>query len=236
MLFLYLVFIAHFTKFTRGSSLFMVNLCSWKNQKRKKVLGKKTKRKEERKGTTLSGKEKNPLWKRLVLAELSRWLPDFEQRSRCQSKIWRTWCWKRGYLFFMQVPALIQKHQQLPRIVILKLYVDLLSCSSAHFAGFPFLPRVFPLPLATLLVIVTSSSTLHWAIEIKKKCLKWVTFPWKSWSVVIDARRSYRPIVLLVCGFRRRDNLLTWRELFANLYELKSGIWFWEEYNHFERI
>ena len=36
----------------------------------------------------------------------------------------------------MQVPALIQKHQQLPRIVILKLYVDLLSCSSAHFAGF----------------------------------------------------------------------------------------------------
>ena len=147
----------------------MENVCSWKNQKRKKVLGKKTRRKEERKGTTLSGKEKNPLWKRLVLAELSRWLPDFEQRSRCQSKIWRTWCWKRGYLFFMQVPALIQKHQQLPRIVILKLYVDLLSCSSAHFAGFPFLPRVFPLPLATLLVIVTSSSTLHWAIEIKKK-------------------------------------------------------------------
>ena len=110
MLFLYFVFIAHFTKFTRGSSLFMENLCSWKNQKRKKVLGEKTRRKEERKGTTLSGKEKkNLLWKRLVLAELLRWLPDFEQRSRCQSKIWRTWCWKRGYLFFMQVPALIQK-------------------------------------------------------------------------------------------------------------------------------
>ena len=30
----------------------------------------------------------------------------------------------------------------------------------------------------------------------KKKCLKWVTFPGKSWSVVIDARRSYRPIGL----------------------------------------
>ena len=191
MLFLYLVFIAHFTKFTRGSSLFMVNLCSWKNQKRKKVLGKKTRRKEERKGTTLSGKEKNPLWKRLVLAELSRWLPDFEQRSRCQSKIWRTWCWKRGYLFFMQVPALIQKHQQLPRIVILKLYVDLLSCSSAHFAGFPFLPRVFPLPLATLLVIVTSSSTLHWAIEIKKK-----VFEMGYFSLEILIRRHWRQEVL----------------------------------------
>ena len=35
------------------------------------------------------------------------------------------------------------------------------------------------------------------------------------------------PIVLLVCGFRRRDILLAWRELFANLYELKSRIWFW---------
>ena len=44
------------------------------------------------------------------------------------------------------------------------------------------------------------------------------------------------PIVLLVCGFRRRDNLLAWHELFANLYELKSRIGFWKEYNHFKRI
>ena len=29
-------------------------------------------------------------------------------------------------------------------------------------------------------------------------------------------------VVPLVCGFRRRDNLLAWRELFTNLYELKS--------------
>ena len=42
------------------------------------------------------------------------------------------------------------------------------------------------------------------------------------------------PVILLVCGFRRRDNLLAWHELFANLYELTS--WFWEEYNHFEQI
>ena len=36
------------------------------------------------------------------------------------------------------------------------------------------------------------------------------------------------PVVLLVCGFRRRDNnLLAWRELFVNLYELKSRIRFW---------
>ena len=33
---------------------------------------------------------------------------------------------------------------------------------------------------------------------------------------------SWGPVVPLVCGFRRRDNLLAWHELFANLYELKS--------------
>ena len=44
------------------------------------------------------------------------------------------------------------------------------------------------------------------------------------------------PIVLLVCGFRRRGNLLAWRELFANLCELISRIWYLREYNHFERF
>ena len=41
---------------------------------------------------------------------------------------------------------------------------------------------------ATLPIIVPPSSTLQWAIEIKKKCLPWVTFPGKSLSFVIDAR------------------------------------------------
>ena len=35
---------------------------------------------------------------------------------------------------------------------------------------------------------VSSSSTLHWAMEIKTTCLQWVTFPGKSWSIVIDDR------------------------------------------------
>ena len=38
-------------------------------------------------------------------------------------------------------------------------------------------------------------------------------------------------VVPLVCGFRGRNNLQAWRQLFANLYELKSRIWFWEEHN-----
>ena len=44
------------------------------------------------------------------------------------------------------------------------------------------------------------------------------------------------PVVPSVCSFRRRDNLLAWRVFFANLHELKSRIWLWEEYNNFERI
>ena len=174
----------------------MENLCSWKNQKRKKVLGKKTRRKEERKGTTLSGKEKKSFVKATCASRAFTLASRFRTKKSLSIQNLTYMMLKTRLPFLYASTSLDTKHQQLPRIVILKLYVDLLSCSSAHFAGFPFLPRVFPLPLATLLVIVTSSSTLHWAIELKKKCLKWVTFPGKSWSVVIDARRSYRPIGL----------------------------------------
>ena len=115
-----------------------------------------------------------------------------------------------------------------------KLYVDSSSCSSARFAIFPFLPRVFSLPLVTLLIIVSSSSTLHGAIEIKKKRVcKGFLF---SGNLDPSSLTLGGPVVLLVCGFRRWDNLLAWRELFANLYELKSRVWFWDKYSHFEWI
>ena len=94
--------------------------------------------------------------------------------------------------------------------------------------------RGFPLPLATLLIIVSSSSTLFERSRYKKRCQQWVTF---SGNLDPSSLTPGAPVVLLVWGFkRRRDNLLAWRELFANLYELKSCIRFWEEYNHFERI
>ena len=72
-----------------------------------------------------------------------------------------------------------------------------------------------------------SFSLCKYHIEIKKKKMRLqytLLFPGNldpSWLTPGD------PIVLLVCGFRRRDSLLAWRELFANLYELKSRIWFW---------
>ena len=98
--------------------------------------------------------------------------PDFEQRSRRQTIICHAWCQKRAFLFFMQVPALIPKRYQSPRIVkfesLCRFVVLLLSTFSGFFifvAGFPFL----------------------W---------QWVTFPGKHWSIVIDARRSRCPIGL----------------------------------------
>ena len=82
-----------------------------------------------------------------------------------------------------------------------KLYVDSSSCSSVRFAIFPFLPRVFSLPLVTLLIIVSSSSTLHGAIEIKKKLVcKGFLF---SGNLDPSSLTLGGPVVLLVCGFRR---------------------------------
>ena len=56
------------------------NLCSWKNQKWKKALGKKKNRpEEEKKGTTLSSEEQNSFVKTTGTSGASRWRPDFEQ-------------------------------------------------------------------------------------------------------------------------------------------------------------
>ena len=136
----------------------------------------------------------------------------------------------------MQVPALMQKHlytKHLPRIAILKAVCRFVVLLLSTFCSFSiFVAGVF-FALATLLIIVSSSLTLHLAIEIKKKrvCIGFL-FPGNL------GRKSVtlgNPVVLLACGSRRRDNLLAWGKLFASPYELKSRIWVWEEYNQFER-
>ena len=63
--FFHILFTSHTLQLTCG------NLCSWKNQKRKKVLGEKKETKEKKTGP--KKKERVPkisLWKRLALAEL----------------------------------------------------------------------------------------------------------------------------------------------------------------------
>ena len=99
-LFPYFVYIAHFTKFTRGNSLFMEKSLFIENQTRKKVYDKKknkinnnikkktkTRPKEERKSNILSRKEKRSFVEATGIGGAPRWRPDFEQRSRRQTKI-----------------------------------------------------------------------------------------------------------------------------------------------------
>ena len=83
------------------------------NQKRKRVTGKKRKKeekkkknrpKEERKSTILSRKEKTFFVKATGTGGAPR-CPDFEQEIAGKPK-----CLKQGFLFFMRVPALTQKH------------------------------------------------------------------------------------------------------------------------------
>ena len=72
--FFYIVYIAHFTKFTRGSSLIMEKSLSWKNKKLEKSPWKRKKKKtgpkKKERVPFCQEKKKIPLWKRLVLAEL----------------------------------------------------------------------------------------------------------------------------------------------------------------------
>ena len=82
---------------------------------------------------------------------------------------------------------------QSPRIVILKADRRFVVLLLSTFSGFSILPRVFPLPLATLLVIVSSSS-LHWAN--KKKVSAMGYFSREYWYIVIDAIKALCPIGL----------------------------------------
>ena len=97
MLFAYLVCIAHITNLHVQTFCLWKTLCSRKNQKRKKALGKKKKSFVKATGT----------------GGAPRCHPDYEQNKMSNTIL------KRGLLLFMQVPALIRKHQQSPRIVIL---------------------------------------------------------------------------------------------------------------------
>ena len=69
----------------------------------------------------------------------------------------------------------------------------------------------FPLPLATWLIFVSSSSTLHWASLKKRRVCNGLLFPG---NLDLSSLTPAGPVVPLVCGLRR---LLAWRELFANL-------------------
>ena len=113
---------------------------------------------EERKRTILSRKEIH-LRKRLVLAELHAGVQISNKEVAVKPKFSIHYL-KRSFLFFLQ--ALIEKHQQSPRIVIFESCLSILCLAPLHiFPVFPFLLRVFPLPLATLPITMSSSPTLQ---------------------------------------------------------------------------
>ena len=125
-----------------------------------------------------------------------RWRPYFEQRSRRPTKLCHTQCWKRGFLFFIE--AWIQRHQQSPRIVILKVVCRFAVLLLSTFSGFS---------------IFTAGFLCLWQLNFAHYCVALLDAPpsdRESWSIVIDARRCSCPIV---CGFRRRDDLLAWGDI-----------------------
>ena len=102
-----------------------------------------------------------------------------------------------------------------------------LSCSSVHFPVFPFLPRVFPLPLAAFAhycdVLLNAPLSDQ---DSKKRVRNEVIF---AGNLDPSSLTAGGPVFPLVCSFRRPENFLAWRELFANLCELKSCILFWDK-------
>ena len=59
----------------------------------------------------------------------------------------------------------------------------------------------------------------------KRTCLR---FPGNHWRLEVPLSHWFT-----VSG---GNIIFAWHELFATFFKLKSCIWFWEEYNHFERI
>ena len=87
MLFPYFVYIVHFTKFTRGISLEKSLLVEKSSLVEKsKVEGKKKKKKTRKKVPFCQEKKRKSFEKATGISGAQRWHPDFEQRSRRQTK------------------------------------------------------------------------------------------------------------------------------------------------------
>ena len=148
MLFPYFVYIVHFTKFTRGISLEKYLLLE-----KSKVEGKK---KHERKYHFVKKRKENLLRKRLVLAELHAGIQISNREVAVKPNIAIHDVENEVSFFCMQVPASTK---------ILTIYIssnrNFESCMTIRCLAPQHIFRlVFPLLLATLLIIVSSSSTL----------------------------------------------------------------------------
>ena len=149
--------------------------------KRKEVHGKKEKKtmsREERKSTILSRNEKNSFVKATGTGRAPCWCPDWFWTKLLLN-------WNLPYIMLkMRFPFLYTSTSLKTKTSTIDSNHNFescqLSCSSAHFPVFPSMQQVFLLPLALLLIIVSSSSMLHRVIKIKNMCLQSLTFPRKS--------------------------------------------------------
>ena len=205
------------------------------NQKRKKVTGKKGK-KNRKKKTGPKKKERVPfcqerkklsLWKRQVLAGLHS-VQISNKKSPANQNLPHI-MFKTRFPFPYAITSLDTKTLTIASNRNFESCT--LSCSSARSPVFFIFAVVFLClwQLCSLLCRPPQRSLSD--RDIKKGVSNGLLF---SGNLDPSSLTPRGPVLLLVWGFkRRRDNLLAWRELFANLYELKSCIRFWEEYNHF---
>ena len=149
----------------------------------------------------------------------------------------------------MQVPALIQKHEQSLRIVTLKAVCRFVVLLLSTFSGFSIFAAGFSFAFGNFAryFVVFLNVPLSDRDEKKTRVCNGLLFPRNLDPSLIPGDL----VILLVCGFRRRDNLLAWHELFANLYELTSrilvlggiqplwanmkGIWIWQIFVKFRQ-
>ena len=123
----------------------------------------------------------------------------------------------------MQVPALIQKHEQSLRIVTLKAVCRFVVLLLSTFSGFSIFAAgsSFAFGNFTHYCVVLLNAPLS-DLGGKKRHVS--AMGYFSWEISIHRWPQGVPLPYLFAGFRRRDNLLAWHELFANLYELTSRI------------
>ena len=129
---------------------------------------------------------------------------------------------------------MIQKHQQSPQILISNAFCQFVVLLLSTFCGFSTLAAGFVFAFgnfAYYCVILLNAPLSN--RDKKKPFCNGLLFLGNLDSLSLTPEGL---VVPLVCSFRRQDNLLAWHELFANLYELKSHIWFWKEYNYLEQI
>ena len=189
------------------------NLCSRKNQERKKVLSKKKKKKEKngpkkKERVPFCKEKKNFLCKRDMSCRSSTLASIFRTKKSPSNQTLPYTMLKTRFPFLYW--SLDTKTSTIASNRNFKSCLSICCLAPQHIFRLLHFYRGFSLPLATLLIIVSPSSTLHRAIEnLDPSSLT------PGGAVV--------PLFAVSGG-----EMISWRGeiLFANLYELKSRIWF----------